>query len=587
MRRVMAQGDFRPMAQNREAMSDLVAILDARSADYARAEARARYLGRRGGAELRETRRDRRAFARQRRRVSMTALADQGFLDLGDMRLEYRMIGPRPDAAPTIVMLHEGLGCVGLWGDFPDKLQAATGAGVFVYSRAGYGKSSPVDAAAAAHASCTRKRREVLPRAARRDRLPARASARPQRRRLDRGDLRGLGAGPSRARAGADRAAFLHRGHGHRRDRARQGGLRRRPTCAQKLARWHADVDNAFRGWNDAWLDPDFRKWDITDELAYIRVPILIVQGADDQYGTVKQIEAARARMLLPGRGRAAAGRAPFAAPRGAATCCSRPSSEFANRLLRDHDEGDMRRDACRMSAGSRWLTPNESCANGKTPDRFPDRSVALPPLEARRRRRRRDADHGRRREGRAVRRLRAEAQFLRSRRRHRAGRRDRAAALRASAGEGRAAALRQAARVLRRRQYPHARGRHPRPQGQLLQVHQRDAQRHRGCERGVRPQDHLRDQRHRGRRRLRARARRRPHHAGRRRLVGGVAAGAAAAGGAARHRRAHPRHRQAQGAARPCRLFLHHRGRHQGQARGRVAAGRRGGAGLEIRRRR
>src|SRR5476649_153610 len=71
-------------------------------------------------------------------------LDDSGFLAIGTQRLEYRMIGPRPDTAPTIVMLHEGLGCVGLWGDFPDKLQAATGCGVFVYSRAGYGQSSPV-----------------------------------------------------------------------------------------------------------------------------------------------------------------------------------------------------------------------------------------------------------------------------------------------------------------------------------------------------------------------------------------------------------------------------------------------------------
>jgi pimeloyl-ACP methyl ester carboxylesterase len=71
-------------------------------------------------------------------------LASEGMLDFGSMRLEYRMIGPHPNEAPTIVMLHEGLGCVGLWGDFPDKLQAATGAGVFVYSRAGYGGSSPV-----------------------------------------------------------------------------------------------------------------------------------------------------------------------------------------------------------------------------------------------------------------------------------------------------------------------------------------------------------------------------------------------------------------------------------------------------------
>src|ERR1700683_4166466 len=70
-------------------------------------------------------------------------LADDGFLDLGPMRLECRMIGPRPDAAPTIVMLDEGLGSVGLWGTFPDKVAAATGVGVFVYSRAGYGRSSP------------------------------------------------------------------------------------------------------------------------------------------------------------------------------------------------------------------------------------------------------------------------------------------------------------------------------------------------------------------------------------------------------------------------------------------------------------
>ena len=72
------------------------------------------------------------------------ALADSGFLSIGAQRLEFRMIGPRPDSAPTIVMLHEGLGCVGLWNEFPDKLAAATGAGVFVYSRAGYGQSSPV-----------------------------------------------------------------------------------------------------------------------------------------------------------------------------------------------------------------------------------------------------------------------------------------------------------------------------------------------------------------------------------------------------------------------------------------------------------
>jgi pimeloyl-ACP methyl ester carboxylesterase len=67
-----------------------------------------------------------------------------------------------------------------------------------------------------------------------------------------------------------------------------------------KLARWHKDPDNAFRGWNDAWLDPDFRKWDITAPLAYIRVPMLIVQGEDDQYGTAAQIEAAERECYCP-----------------------------------------------------------------------------------------------------------------------------------------------------------------------------------------------------------------------------------------------------------------------------------------------
>ena len=74
------------------------------------------------------------------------ALANEGFLEIGGMKLEYRMIGPRPHEAPTIVMLHEGLGSVSMWGDFPERLAERAKAGVFVYSRAGYGRSSPVAA---------------------------------------------------------------------------------------------------------------------------------------------------------------------------------------------------------------------------------------------------------------------------------------------------------------------------------------------------------------------------------------------------------------------------------------------------------
>src|ERR1700752_4697161 len=69
-------------------------------------------------------------------------LSPSGVLPIGEADLEYRMIGPAPSDAPTIVMLHEGLGSAALWGGFSDRLPEATGAGIFVYSRAGYGAST-------------------------------------------------------------------------------------------------------------------------------------------------------------------------------------------------------------------------------------------------------------------------------------------------------------------------------------------------------------------------------------------------------------------------------------------------------------
>lgn len=266
-------------------------------------------------------------------------LADQGMLDVGSMRLEYRMIGPRPDAAPTIVMLHEGLGCVGLWSDFPDKLQAATGAGVFVYSRAGYGRSSPV-ALPRPLTFMHEESREVLPKVL--DAIGFR-----------RGLLLGHSDGASIAAIYAGsvedhrvRGLVLIAPHFFTEDMGIAEIARAKDAYAttdlrQKLARWHADVDNAFRGWNDAWLDPDFRKWDITEPLAYIRVPILIVQGEDDQYGTQRQIEVAQQECycpvdvaLLPG--------VRHSPHREAPALLLENVSEFANRLLREHHEGAM-----------------------------------------------------------------------------------------------------------------------------------------------------------------------------------------------------------------------------------------------------
>src|SRR5258705_10333230 len=67
-----------------------------------------------------------------------------------------------------------------------------------------------------------------------------------------------------------------------------------------KLAKWHHDPDNAFYNWRVPWLEPAFLEWDITEELAYIRVPILIIQGEDDQYGPLRQIEVAREERYSP-----------------------------------------------------------------------------------------------------------------------------------------------------------------------------------------------------------------------------------------------------------------------------------------------
>lgn len=270
-------------------------------------------------------------------------LSDTGFLDLDPLRLEYRMIGPRPEAAPTIVMLHEGLGSVGLWVSFPDAIAAATGAGVFVYSRAGYGKSKPGAMPRSIsfmhEEACT-----VLPRV-----LDAIG--------FQRGLLLGHSDGASIATIYAG-SVQDHRVRGlvliaphffiedmgiaeieRARDAFNAGTLR------EKLKRWHSDVDCAFRSWSEPWLHPDFRKWDITDALGYIRVPILVVQGADDQYGTLKQVEVAEQECFCPVETAVLPNvrHAPF---REAPELTLKIVADFINRLFRDHHEGEKRADS-------------------------------------------------------------------------------------------------------------------------------------------------------------------------------------------------------------------------------------------------
>ena len=213
-------------------------------------------------------------------------------------RLEAVAYGPPPDRAPTIVMLHEGLGCVALWRDFPAKLAAATGHGVFAYSRAGYGGSDPVDLP---------RPLDYMSREAQFS-LPAVLDAIELKRGILLGHSDGASIAAIYAGEHADErikglvlmaphlfteemglASIAEAGHAYG-----TGDLR------AKLAKYHAHVDCAFRGWNDAWLDPGFKAWNIEDAVGRWRVPALVIQGADDQYGTLKQVRAIEARSPTP-----------------------------------------------------------------------------------------------------------------------------------------------------------------------------------------------------------------------------------------------------------------------------------------------
>ncbi len=213
-------------------------------------------------------------------------------------RLEAVAIGPPPETAPTIVLLHEGLGCIALWRDFPQKLADATGSGVFAYSRAGYGRSDPV-ALPRPLDYMTREARDTLP-------VVLGAIS------FQRGVLVGHSDGAS---ISAIYAALV--------DDERVKGLAliaphlftEPPGLAAiaeaklayetgdlkaRLARYHAHVDAAFLGWNGAWLDPGFKDWNIESFVERWRTPALVIQGTDDQYGTLAQVRAIEARSPAP-----------------------------------------------------------------------------------------------------------------------------------------------------------------------------------------------------------------------------------------------------------------------------------------------
>jgi pimeloyl-ACP methyl ester carboxylesterase len=232
-----------------------------------------------------------------------------GTLQVSGGSLETGWWGPGPAEAPTLVLLHEGLGSVALWRDVPGRLAEATGWGVFAYSRFGYGNSDTTPLPRPMtymHHEAHVVLPEVLRAAGIRRAVLIGHS--------DGGSIAAIYAGtpasfPAMCRPSAHEGPGAPRHNGTallglvtiaahffvedlniasiRQIAAsyETGDLR------QRLARYHLDVDVAFRGWNDAWLDPRFRAFDITGFLPAIQVPILALQGADDPYGTDDQLK--------------------------------------------------------------------------------------------------------------------------------------------------------------------------------------------------------------------------------------------------------------------------------------------------------
>ncbi|MDX6531796.1 MAG: hypothetical protein QOH41_4086 [Blastocatellia bacterium] len=242
-------------------------------------------------------------------------------IKIADRQLEYVWHGPGPDAAPTLVFLHEGLGCVDMWRDFPARLAEQTGCGALVYSRAGYGKSDPIDLPRPVrfmHEEALTTLPQVLDAFSIREAILVGHSDGGSIAIIHAGGtsdprVRGLileaphvfveevGLESIRAIAEDYREDGAGRMPAHRPQDA--GGPMSAPGLKQRLARYHGkNVDATFWGWNDVWLNPEFRLWNIEEYLPRISVPVLLIQGADDRYGTQEQIRKVEAGCRGPVR---------------------------------------------------------------------------------------------------------------------------------------------------------------------------------------------------------------------------------------------------------------------------------------------
>lgn len=209
------------------------------------------------------------------------------------VRIEHAWLGRERAGRPLIVFLHEGLGSVAMWRDFPERLCEAVDARGLVYSRPGYGRSTPRSPEEAWDLDFMHRQAHEV--------LPALLEALDVDVARDKPWLLGHSDGGSITLLYAARwpqnlsGAVVMAPHILVEDLSIASIERARSAYEStdlkaKLARYHDDPDSAFRGWNDIWLHPPFRQWTIEAEIGSISCPLLAIQGLDDEYGTLEQI---------------------------------------------------------------------------------------------------------------------------------------------------------------------------------------------------------------------------------------------------------------------------------------------------------
>jgi pimeloyl-ACP methyl ester carboxylesterase len=206
-------------------------------------------------------------------------------IDIDGRAIEVRLI-PGDATKPWLVFLHEGLGCVALWRDFPDKLARRLGSRALIYSRVGYGQSAPLSGPR----TPTFMHDEAL------ETLPKLLKALHITTPILIGHSDGASIAIIHAAHHAVSATVVMAPHVMVEPISIESIARIRQTyrtsdLPARLARHHRHVDDAFLGWADIWLSPEFATWRLDADVARITTPLLLIQGTDDEYGTLAQLD--------------------------------------------------------------------------------------------------------------------------------------------------------------------------------------------------------------------------------------------------------------------------------------------------------